>query len=251
MKRFSRTALLCVFAAGLGYPSRADEKEAKAVIDKAITAMGGEEKLSKVKAFTEKGKGTITLDGSDIAFTFEMTAQGVERYRSAFQAEVDGNKFDGATVLDGDKGWRKLGEDTKKLEGDDLADEKRNAYIDVVPILMLPLKGKGFKVDSAADEKVGDKPAAVVVATGPDKKQFTIYFDKESGLPIRLTGRVVDSEGKEFTQDTTFEDYKEFGGIKVATKSRSKRDGEKYVDVEGIEFEVLDEAPPGTFAEPK
>ena len=251
MKRFSSLTLVCVLVAGMGYPARADEQEAKAVIDKAIKAMGGEEKLSRIKAFSAKGKGTVFFDGKEIPFTFEMKSQGIGQYRSAYEGEVDGNKFEGLTVLDGDKGWKKLGDDTKKLEADELANEKRIAYIDVVPILMLPLKGKDFKVASAADEKVGGKPAATVVVTGPDGKDFTMYFDKESGLPMRLKGKVVDDEGKEFTQDTTFETYKDFDGIKVCTKFQTKRDGEQFVDVEGMEFKALDKLEPDTFAEPK
>jgi len=154
-------------------------------------------------------------------------------------------------VLDGEKGWKKLGEDTKKLEGDELANEKRIAYIDVVPILMLPLKGKDFKVASAADEKVGDKTAATVLVTGPDGKDFTMSFDKETGLPIRLKGKLMDDQGKEITQDTTFEDYKDFDGVKVSTKFQTKRDGEQFVEVEGMDFKVLDKLDPDTFAEPK
>ena len=251
MKRFSSLLLVYVLVAGIGSPARADENEAKAVIDKAIKAMGGEDNLSRIKAFVAKGKGTVFFDGKEIPFTFELKSQGIGQYRSAYEGEVDGNKFDGLTVLDGDKGWKRLGEDTKKLEGDELANEKRIAYIDVVPILMLPLKSKEFKVVSAADEKVGDKPTATVVVTGPDGKDFTMYFDKETGLPIRLKGKVVDDEGKEFTQDTTFENYKDFDGIKVSTKFQTKRDGERFVDVEGMEFKALDKLEPDTFAEPK
>ena len=117
---------------------------------------------------------------------------------------------------------------------------------------MLPLKSKEFKVVSAADdEKVGDRPTATVIVTGPDGKDFTMHFDKETGLPIRLKGKVVDDEGEEFTQDTTFEDYKDFDGIKVSTKFQTKRDGERFVDVEGMEFKALDKLDPDTFAEPK
>jgi hypothetical protein len=87
--------------------------------------------------------------------------------------------------------------------------------------------------------------------TGPDGKDFTIHFDKESGLPVKLSGKVTDSGGQEFTQDSTFEEYKEFDGIKVATKSKSKKDGERYVEVEGMEFKVLNEVDTDTFAEPK
>ena len=75
-----------------------------------------------------------------------------------------------------------------RLGDDEVAREKRNLYLQIVPVLLVPLKGKGFKVESAAEEKVGDKPASVLKVTGPDGKDFTISFDKESGLPVKTGG---------------------------------------------------------------
>ena len=251
MNRFFRATLLFVMPFSVAFAVRADEKEAKATIDKAIKAMGGEEKLTGIKAFSAKGKGQITLEGNDYDFTFEMTTKGIDKYRSSYEVEVDGKKFDGVTVLDGDKGWKKEAGEVKKLEGEALAVEKRNAYLDVVPVLIVPLKGNGFKLDSASDEKIGDKAVAVVRVTGPEGKDFTLYFDKESGLPVKMNGLVADEKGEEAIHETTFEDYKEFEGIKVATRSRIKRADKRYIEIEGIEFKALANVEPETFVEPK
>jgi hypothetical protein len=245
MKRFLGAALVVILT--VSGSARADEQAAKAVLDKGIKALGGEERLSKVKAFTLNGKGTIVLEGNDIPFSFQITAKGIEQYRSNYEGEAGGEKFSGATVVDGGKGWRKIGDEIQKLEGESLENEKRNAYLDVAPILLTLLKGKGFKLDLAAEEKA----TTGIRATGPDGKDFTVRFDKESGLPISLSGKVVDAEGQEFTQRTTFEEYREFDGIKVATKSSIKKDGEHYIEVEGMELKVLDKIDPDTFAEPK
>jgi hypothetical protein len=249
MKWLPGAALITVLA--VCGTARADEQAARTVLDRAIKAIGGEEKLTKVKAFSVKGRGTITVDGNDIPLTFQTTAKGVGQYRSTFESEFEGEKFAGAVVIDGGKGWRKLNEEIEKLEGEELANEKRNAYLEVTPILLLPLKGKEFKLDMVGEEKVDGKPAIAVRVTGPDGKDFTISFDKETDLPVKLSGRVIDFEGEEFNQETTFEEYKEFDGIKVATKAKSKKDGERYIDVEGMEFTILDELEPDAFAEPK
>ena len=57
-------------------------------------------------------------------------------------------------------------------------------------------------------------------------------------------------QGEDFTQESTFADYKDFGGIKKATKLESKRDGERFLEAEITEFKVLEKAEPETFAEP-
>ena len=38
---------------------------------------------------------------------------------------------------------------------------------------------------------------------GPTRKDFKLFFDKESGLPVKLVATVVGFDGNEFTQETT------------------------------------------------
>ena len=78
-----------------------------------------------------------------------------------------------------------------------------------------------------------------------------LSFDKESGLPVRLVAKVAGWTGEEYTQETSFSDYNDFGGIRKATKLKIRRDGEDFVDSQIIEFKVLDKAPAASFAEPK
>jgi len=252
MERFIGGMLVAVVVAGLIGPGRAaDVKDTKAILDKAIKALGGEEKLSKVKAASWKSKGTITFGGNDNEFTAEAVVQGLNHYRNEFEGEFGGNKVKGVTVLAGDKGWRKFGDNQMELDKDSVANEKRSVYLTVIPITILPLKGKGFKVEAIGEESIGGKPAAGIKATGPDDKDFSIYFDKESGLPVKLVAKVIDFMGNEFTQETTFSDYKEMGGIEKATKIQAKRDGEKFLEVQVTEFRVRDKVDPKTFAEPQ
>ena len=154
-------------------------------------------------------------------------------------------------VLDGDQGWRKFGDNSSTIEGDGVANEKRNIYLSVIPITLVSLKTNGFKFEAAGEEKVGDKPAVILKVTGPDGKDFTLSFDKESGLPVKQVAKVVGFQGQEYTLESTFTDYKDFGGIKKATKIQTKRDGEKFQDMEVTEFKVLDKVDPDAFAEPK
>ena len=155
------------------------------------------------------------------------------------------------TVLSGDKGWRKFGDTGMELDKDGVANEKRILYLQVIPVTLVPLKGKDFKVEAAGTEKVGDNPATVLKVTGPDGKDFKLYFDQKSGLPVKQVAKVIGFMGEEFTQETTFGGYKDFGGIKKATKVVSKRDGQKFLSQEVTEFKVLDKVDPKTFAEPK
>jgi outer membrane lipoprotein-sorting protein len=240
-------AIILVFA-GQGL---ADEPDAKAILEKGIKALGGEDKLAKAEVLSWKVKGTITFGDNDNPYSGQTTIQGLDHFRSEFEGEFNGNAIKGVTVLDGKKGWRKFGDMDMDMDDAAIANERRTIYLQVVPITLIALKGKDFKIAAAPDEKVGDKPASVLKVTGPDGKDFTIAFDKESGLPVRVVAKVAGFNGDEFTQETLASSYKDFGGIKKATKIELKRDGMKFIEQDVTDFKVLDKAPAGTFDAPK
>ncbi len=228
-------------------PARAADGDAKAILDKGIKALGGEDKLTKAEALTWKTKGTIKFNDNENEFTGQVTIKGLDHFRR----ESANDQFSVCIVLAGEKGWRKFGDNSTELDGDGLANEKRRVYLEVIPITLVSLKGKGFKYEAGGEEKVGEKPAVILKATGPDDKTFTIYFDKDSGLPVKLAAKVVGFQGQENDLETTFADYKDFDGIKKATKIEVKRDGETFQKMEHSEFKVLDKVDSEVFTEPK
>ncbi|WP_165233434.1 hypothetical protein [Aquisphaera insulae] len=251
MLRLSGTAFL---AAGLvlgASQARGDEAQVKQVLDKAIKALGGEEKLSKAHTIFVKGKGKLILEGNESDISTEATAEGYDHYCSKFEGDFGGNHVEGRSVLNDKKGWRKFGENVMDMDDDAVKNEKRTIYLMLVPTTILPLKSKEFKVESAPDETVDGKAAAALKVVGPDGKDFTISFDKESGLPVRVVAKVVGFQGEEFVQESLYKDYKDFGGIKKATKISVKRDGEEFVRQEIVDFKVMDKAPAGSFDELK
>lgn len=250
MKPFLGVALAIIVSTAAGVSARADEKDPGTILDKAIKATGGKEKLEKIDAMSWKTKATIIINGDSNPFSSTSTFQGLDRFRTEFDAEFGGNPVKGVIVLGGNKGWAKLGDQTMDMEEDRIANEKRMVYLQIIPTKLVVLKEKGYKLEAADEQKVNDKPALGIKVTGPDGKDFTIYFDKESGLPARIVARVVGFDGQEYTQETTVWDYKEFDGIKKATKYTSKRDGEDLVKAEVSEVKLLDKVDAKTFAAP-
>jgi len=124
-------------------------------------------------------------------------------------------------------------------------------YLQLIAVTLVPLKGKGFKVEAAGEEKINDKPAVILKVTGPDGKDFKLYFDKEGGQPVKMVATVKGFQGEDFVQETTYAGYRDFGGIKKATKVESRRDGKKFLEQEITDFKVVDKVDPEAFAEPK
>jgi hypothetical protein len=219
MSRYIATVFTAVILFVPSLPARAAEGDAKEILDKGIKALGGEEKLAKAEAITWKTKGTIKFNDNENEFTGFVTIKGLDHFRR----ESANDQFSVVVVLAGEKGWRKFGDNASELEGDGLANEKRRVYLEVIPATLVPLKGK----------------------------TFTIFFDKESGLPVKMTAKVVGFQGQENDLETTYSDYKDFDGIKKATKIEVKRDGETFQKMEHSDFKVLDKVDSDVFTEPK
>src|SRR5947208_7329507 len=147
-------------AAILNGPLRADDApDATAVLDKAIQALGGADRLGKLQGYRVKSKGTVSVGGNDSPFTAQSTVRGLDHCRAEFNADFGGNKVHAVTVFAGAKGWRKLGDDVMTFEGDALAGERRNVLLQIVVVNPTVLKGNGFKVAKAGEEVVDGKPA--------------------------------------------------------------------------------------------
>ena len=123
-------------------------------------------------------------------------------------------------------------------------------YLQVIPMTILPLLGNSFKVEAAGEEKINDQPAIGIKIKPPDGREFTLYFDKESGLPVKQVAKIVDLMGIESTQETLYGGYKDFGGIKKATKNETKRNGASFLDTEVTDFKLLDKVDLKVFAKP-
>src|SRR5437763_974410 len=80
------------------------QDDAKAILDKAVKAHGGAEKLGKIKAQTSKAKGRIEVAGG-LDFTQESTVQHPNKFKEVVHLTVNGQQIDVTTVYNGKEGW--------------------------------------------------------------------------------------------------------------------------------------------------
>jgi hypothetical protein len=252
MTRFIVAFLVVVAVSGPGRTVSAGDTDATAILDKAMKALGGEDKLSKIQAATWKARGKSTFrDDEQHDFTGQTTIQGLDRFRSEIELKFrDKTTLKLLVILNGDKAWHTVG-GLALFPNAAVTRLKRTAYLAVIPVTLAPLKGPGFKVAAADEEKVGGRPAVVLKVNGPDGQDMTLSFDKESGLPVKAVGKVFTLDDQEVTQETTYGDYKDFGGIKTATTLEIKVNGRPFRQQQVTEFKVLDKVDPLAFAVPK
>ena len=118
--------------------------------------------------------------------------------------------------------------------------------------MLVPLKGKDFKLEAAGEEKVDGKPAAGIKVTGPDQKDFTLYFDKESGLPVKLVARVVGFQGERVHPGDDLQGLQGLRRDQEGDQGReqARRRGLHQVRDHRFQGPRKDKVDPKTFAEP-
>jgi hypothetical protein len=209
-----------------------DDKEARAIIDKAITAGGGEAVLAKSNAATFKEKGTYHGMGQPLPYTGSYAVQWPKQFRMEIMDAF-------VIVVNGDRGWIKTGGDVKDMTKEELVARQSDLHAEWL-ITLLPLKDKAFTLTALGEVKVTDRPGLGVKVTRKDYPEVKLYFDKTSNLLIKseFKTKMPEEQYREAKAETYFSDYKDFGGAKVATKVVMKRDGKLYVEAEVTEYKA-------------
>src|SRR5438045_2362688 len=154
MRRLIFAALAVALSVGITSRALADD-ETQAIIEKAIKAHGGREKLSKERTVQSKTKGTIELLGG-LAFSQEITIQLPKQLKEVMDLEVGGMKVTVTTALNGDKAW--ITANGKDIEvTDKIMTELTEGVYRAEVMGMVKLNDKKYELSSLGDVTVNDK----------------------------------------------------------------------------------------------
>jgi hypothetical protein len=235
----------------LGSPSLRAQDDLRGVIDKAIKAHGGQEKIDKHKAGQVKSKGTVDVNGMTIGYSEEATYHLPNKFRSLQQLDVNGMNIKVLIGYDGTKAWINVNGMDVDMMLDKIADlMKEQAYLSEVTRLTV-LKNKDYELSSLGESKVQDKPAVGVRVSRKGHKDINLFFDKDSGLLLKFEHRTVDfNTMQEVNEERIITEYQDKDGLKEPKKAVVNRDGKKYIDVEVVEVKYLDPIDDTQFSKP-
>lgn len=238
--RFLALGLLLVPAVA----SRADDKDCRAIVDKAIKAVGGEQQLAKYRAQTWKETGTYYGEGAGQPFVGKYAIQ----YPDQFRMEIE-NVF--VIVLNGNKGWIAMGGNTQEMTKEQLTQQKESIYAGWVAQLLPLTEQKGFQLSSLGESKIGDRAVVGIKVLHKGHNDVQLYFDKGTGLLRGCTYHYKDwMTGKDTEMTLTYDAYKEFSGIKEPTKVELKRDGKQFVEAQLEDVKPVEKLDASVFAKP-
>ena len=174
------------------------------LIDKFIQAVGGASAIDKISSRVMKG----TIDFGGRSLPIDIYDKAPDK-RISFTHMPEGG--DSVTAFNGHEGWLGFpGRPARDMHGSDL----EAAAMDADLQFPTHLKQMVNQAKVRGPEKIGDHDAFEVIGQPEGKPPLHLYFDKDSGLLVRLV-RYGDTALGLLPTQIDLADYREADGVKV------------------------------------
>ena len=181
------------------------------ILDKYIAALGGAQRLNGLTSFIATGT-SLGYEGLGGGGAFQIIAKAPDQRAVIIDFKEHPERGSSARVFNGRQGWVKspralLGE--YDLTGGELNGLKLEAQ------LAFPgqIKQVLTNLRAGPPDSIGTRDVDVVQGTGPNGVLATLYFDRKTGLLVRLVRYLRSPVGRIPTQ-SDYDDYREVNGIK-------------------------------------
>jgi hypothetical protein len=208
MAKLLSSVLAGTVVLALGSAARAQQPEPRALIEKAIQAQGGLEKLSIKLAAYRKSRGTFHTDG--FRFTGESFSEPGGRRRIILRGNIKDVPSTRTLVMVGeDKGWISFDGVTNELETWRRDSIRRSAYTDKVCGLVSLVKDKGYTLTALGESQIKGTACHGVKVQKEGQPDVSLWFAKDTGLLLKSANRVMDPEfNREVLQEVYHLDYR-------------------------------------------
>jgi zinc protease len=221
------------FAGGSAREGSARQDPAvKELIERAVQAKGGLEKLRSIR--TVKAVGTMTVLGDPKGGDAVKTTLSI-RYPGAFRVDVEGPAGRTVTqVFSGGEFWFQDARGTHRAPEAVAADLRANVQRDTVSLLLALSDGK-VSARRLADERDAGRALPAIEASAPGMAPVVLVLDPETSLIRKERYTAGDAAMEE-----EYSDYRAVGGVQVAFKTTVRREGATAVErvLHAIEFNV-------------
>jgi hypothetical protein len=235
-----------------GEPILSASDSPRSVLEKALKAHGGAERLARwrcgrVKYSTRSD--TIPLL-TDKPVTVEEFFQLPGRFKRVTVIGQGKRQKAITWLVSNEQGWEYLPDGSSRLlPGAALQSvactQHAFYYFCNLPRLLEP----GFRLEVRGTEMVSGRPAVVLHVDG-GLNPMDYYFDTVTGLLVRSVRHLLQPKGGERLVETELADYHDIGGAPVALRVVGRSEGQTLLDFTLLEVEFFDHFDDSMFAPP-
>jgi len=241
---------LTVLASGAARAGENEEKEMKALLEKAVKAHGGAKNLEKYPGVTHKMKGEIVIMNAAVEFTGVVVLQLPDQARSEIELTLGGTEIKQITVFNKDKGWIAVAGTKMKLTKDMIKEAKEDMHAGRTTTLV-PLRDQAYKLSPLGELKINDADSVGVLVARKGFRDVNLYFDKKTHLLRKMERRAKDPmSGEEVSKETFYHDYKDVQGMQHPYKVVLKVDGKDFMKAELSDVKFEEKVDASNFDEP-
>ncbi len=249
MQRMMRIGLVLSTLFTVATVSGAEKDQARAIVEKAIKAHGGEK--AKINAQTWHVKGSMDFMGQKQPYTAIYTYALPNKFRFDLEMEMGGQKVKLIAASNGKHAWEKMGNFIRDMSKEKTLEFNHNVYSMSLTSLF-PLRNKKYKLTTLGESKVGDKTVAGILVQKKGKRDVSLFFDKKTGLLAKTKTKIISEfTGKEAKQEVYFTGYQKKDGIMIFDKLTIKVDGQGFIEEEYSKHRTLKKVDPKLFSKPK
>lgn len=232
----------------------ASAEDARAVLERAIRAHGGEARLER----TKKGRIKSEMEGHEVLkegpIAFKVTREEIfdlpARFRRTIDGTANGRPIRLEYAVSGKDGWF---HEEGRLREFTFEPLPLAAHWQTVLANLPLLRGKDTQLTSLPDQTKDGRALAGIRAVSPSGAS-DIYFDKSTGLLARAQWDIpsfLAGRDRERFGENSYEDYKDIQGVHYPMKIKAAAGNAESVIVTVSTVEFLDKIEDSVFAKPR
>ncbi|MCS7274101.1 MAG: insulinase family protein [Candidatus Bipolaricaulota bacterium] len=232
-KAKSYTEFLAAAAAPKG-PTKLEWKaqitpDAKALLEKALAAQGGFERVAQIRDTYTKSRGSVFQGGRESKRDDELWIKLPNKLR--LQMKFPGGEA--LLVYDGVQVWLQFGGQVRDYTAQALEDVREAIELD--PLLMLwNIAREGYQFELGGKDQVEGQEVQIVRVTNERGKSADLYFDLKKFVPLKIVTQTA--EGKK--RERLLSDYRQVEGFWVPFAQKDLEDQELVGNFEILEFRI-------------
>jgi len=216
-------------------PHRPPPETARELVDRAIVATGGAERLGALQAFEWRGKADVMGTGQvlHLSGSWRLQLPDSAIVTTTLEGEPQGTAR--SLIIAGGRGWSRTGRRITALAAELVAHERDQLYLYHL-MRLAPLRGSGYHLSLLPNDSLGHKR---IRAAHSGRPSVDLAFDAGGSL-AGLAASVTDPHShRQVRQQVRLTGQLGAAGARWPRRIAITWDGNPYFDLEILEFRAL------------